>query len=73
MRRNAERMRQTSVSTARAKQHAVIDMDTLRHVHAQLIATVEEVREIHRDGMQQQLARRGGRSSRWFPAACAPM
>ncbi|WP_369914125.1 toxic anion resistance protein [Xanthomonas sp. NCPPB 3005] len=56
MRRNAELMRQTSVDTARANQRAVIDMDTLRHVHEQLIATVEEVREIHRDGMQQRRA-----------------
>lgn len=56
MRRNAELMRQTSVETARANQRAVIDMDTLRHVHEQLIATVEEVREIHRDGMQQRRA-----------------
>lgn len=54
MRRNAELMRQTSVDTAKANQRAVIDVATLRHVHEQLIATVEEVRGIHRDGMQQR-------------------
>ncbi|WXF84674.1 toxic anion resistance protein [Xanthomonas translucens pv. undulosa] len=56
MRRNAELMRQTSVNTARANQRAVIDMDMLRHVHEPLSATAEEVREIHRDGMQQRRA-----------------
>lgn len=54
MRRNADLMRQTSVDTAKANQRAVIDVATLRHVHEQLIATVEEVRNIHREGMQQR-------------------
>ena len=54
MRRNAELMRQTSVETAKANQRAVIDVATLRHVHEQLIATVEEVRDIHRQGMTQR-------------------
>ncbi|WDS36468.1 toxic anion resistance protein [Pseudoxanthomonas sp.] len=54
MRRNADLMRQTSVETAKANQRAVIDVATLRHVHEQLIATVEEVRSIHREGMQQR-------------------
>lgn len=52
MRKNADLMRQTSVETAKANQRAVIDIGTLRHVHEQLIQTVEEVRTIHRDGMQ---------------------
>ncbi len=54
MRRNADLLRQTTVDTAKANQRAVIDVATLRHVHEQLIATVEEVRSIHRDGMQQR-------------------
>ena len=54
MRRNADLMRQTSVETAKANQRAVIDIATLRHVHEQLIQTVEEVRTIHRDGMAQR-------------------
>ncbi len=54
MRRNADLLRQTSVDTARSNQRGVIDLATLRHVHEQLIATVEEVRSIHRDGMQQR-------------------
>lgn len=54
MRRNAELMRQASVETAQANQRAVIDVETLRHVHEQLIATVEEVRGIHRQGMEER-------------------
>lgn len=54
MRRNADLMRQASVSTARSNQRGVIDVATLRHVNDQLIATVEEVRTIHREGMQQR-------------------
>lgn len=54
MRRNADLLRQTTVETAKANQRAVIDVATLRHVHEQLIATVEEVRTIHREGMQQR-------------------
>lgn len=52
MHKNADLMRQTSVETAKANQRAVIDIATLRHVHEQLIQTVEEVRTIHRDGIQ---------------------
>ena len=54
MRSKADLLRQTSVETAKANQRAVIDIATLRHVHEQLIQTVEEVRSIHRDGMQQR-------------------
>lgn len=54
MRRNADLLRQTTVDTAKANQRAVIDVATLRHVHEQLIATLEEVRTIHREGMQQR-------------------
>ncbi|WP_367382808.1 toxic anion resistance protein [Stenotrophomonas cyclobalanopsidis] len=54
MRRNADLLRRASVDTARSNQRGVIDVATLRHVHDQLIATVEEVRSIHREGMQQR-------------------
>jgi uncharacterized protein YaaN involved in tellurite resistance len=54
MRKNADLVHETSVSTAKTAQRAVIDIETLRHVHDQLIKTVEDVREIHRDGMQKR-------------------
>lgn len=51
MRKNAELVHATAVGTARANQRSVIDVDTLRTVNDTLIRTVEEVREIHREGM----------------------
>ena len=44
----------TSVGTARANQRSVIDIETLRTVNETLIRTVEEVREIHREGMAKR-------------------
>ena len=54
MRKNAELVHSTAVGTARANQRSVIDIETLRTVNETLIRTVEEVREIHREGMQQR-------------------
>ena len=54
MRKNAELVHSTAVGTARANQRSVIDVDTLRTVNETLIRTVEEVREIHREGMAQR-------------------
>ena len=54
MRKNAELVHGTSVGTARANQRSVIDIETLRTVNETLIRTVEEVREIHREGMAKR-------------------
>ena len=54
MRKNADLVHATSVGTAKANQRSVIDIETLRHVHDKLIQTVEEVREIHREGMAKR-------------------
>ena len=54
MKRNADLLHQNSVETAKANQRAVIDLETLKHVHDQLIRTVEEVRTIHQEGMQKR-------------------
>ena len=54
MRRNAELVHATSVETAKANQRSVIDIETLRTVNDTLIRTVEEVRQIHQDGMARR-------------------
>ncbi|WP_330968625.1 toxic anion resistance protein [Lysobacter sp. A3-1-A15] len=54
MRRNADLLHESSVATAKANQRGVIDMETLQHVHDKLIQTVEDVREIHREGIEQR-------------------
>ena len=50
LRKNAELLKQNSISTAKINQRAVIDIETLEHVQRTLISTIEEVQEIHRKG-----------------------
>lgn len=54
MRRNADMLHENSVATARANQRGVIDVETLQHVHEKLIQTVEDVRQIHREGIEKR-------------------
>lgn len=54
MRRNADLLHENSVATAKANQRGVIDIETLQYVHDQLIKTVEDVREIHREGIEKR-------------------
>ncbi|MDQ3288986.1 MAG: toxic anion resistance protein [Pseudomonadota bacterium] len=54
MRSNADMLRENSIATARANQRGVIDVETLQHVHEQLIQTVEDVRLIHREGIEKR-------------------
>lgn len=58
MRKNAELVHSSAVGAARANQRSIVDLDSLRSVNETLISTVEEVREIHREGMaaRQNLA-----------------
>ena len=51
MRKNAELVHSSAVGSAKANQRSIVDLDTLRSVNETLISTVEEVREIHREGM----------------------
>ncbi|HEU0307323.1 MAG TPA: toxic anion resistance protein [Lysobacter sp.] len=54
MRSNARLLHENSVATAKANQRGVIDVETLQFVHDQLIKTVEDVREIHREGIEKR-------------------
>ncbi|WP_242112919.1 toxic anion resistance protein [Luteimonas aquatica] len=54
MRSNADLLHQNSVDTAKANQRGVIDVETLQYVHDQLIRTVEDVRAIHREGIEKR-------------------
>jgi uncharacterized protein YaaN involved in tellurite resistance len=49
---NAKLLYQNSVDTARANQRSVIDVSTLEEVQSTLIKTLEDVSQIHRDGVQ---------------------
>ena len=54
LRRNAELLHQNSVSTAKANQRSVIDVETLEHVQNTLIKTVTDVIQIQKEGMAQR-------------------
>lgn len=51
---NAELLKQNSISTAKANQRAVVDIETLEHVQRTLIETVEEVQKIKIEGEQKR-------------------
>jgi uncharacterized protein YaaN involved in tellurite resistance len=54
LRKNAELLKQNSISTARINQRAVIDVETLEQVQRTLISTIEEVQDIHRKGFDSR-------------------
>ena len=49
---NAKLLKDNTISTARANQRLVIDVDTLRQVHDSLVETVQEVIRINADGVK---------------------
>jgi uncharacterized protein YaaN involved in tellurite resistance len=50
MKRNAELLKQNSVAVAKANQRLVIDVETLKSVHENVVQTLDEVRTIHLEG-----------------------
>ena len=48
--RNAEALHQGSVGIARESERAIVDMETLKKTNMELIATLDEVRQIQDDG-----------------------
>ena len=50
LRRNAEALRQGSVEVAKEAERGIVELETLKHTNAELIRTLEEVRQIQADG-----------------------
>lgn len=50
MKRNAELLKQNSIAVAKSNQRLVIDVETLKSVHANVLQTLQEVRTIHVNG-----------------------
>ncbi len=50
LRKNAEALHQGSVDIARESERGIVDLETLRHTNEQLIATLDEVRQIQEEG-----------------------
>ena len=54
--RNAELLQQNSISVAKTNQRSVIDIATLEQVHKTLLSTIQEVQQIHAQGVTQRQA-----------------
>ena len=50
LRKNAEALRTGSVEVARESERGIVDIETLKHTNEQLIATLEEVRQVQDEG-----------------------
>ena len=54
LKKNAEKLKQGSVDIAKEAERSIIDIETLQHTNEQLIATLDEVMQIQRDGAQKR-------------------
>lgn len=56
LRENARLLKDNTISTAKANQRLVIDVETLKEVHENLMSTVQEVVRINQEGVAQRNA-----------------
>ena len=56
LKKNAETLHQATVETARESERGIVDLETLQHTNQELIATLDEVIAIQRDGHQKRQA-----------------
>lgn len=54
LKRNAERLHQSTVEVAKESQRGIIDIETLTYTNQELISTLDEVREIQAEGAQKR-------------------
>ena len=56
MRRNAELLHENTVATAKANQRLVVDIETLRVVHDEVVQALLDVRSVHEEGAKNRSA-----------------
>lgn len=56
LRKNAEALHMASVETAKESERGIVDMDTLKKTNADLIATLDDVLKIQKEGRQKRQA-----------------
>lgn len=54
LRKNAERLKMSTIETARESERGVVDMETLRQINQSLIQTLDEVVKIQDEGRQKR-------------------
>ena len=55
LKKNAETLKQGTVDIARESERSIVDIETVRYTNEQLIATLDEVLQIHAEGRQKRL------------------
>lgn len=55
LKRNAEKLHQSTVAIAEESERGIIDIETLTHTNQELIATLDEVRDIQEKGHQKRI------------------
>ena len=56
LRKNAEKLKQATVESAKEAERGVVDIETLRHTNEMLISTMDEVLAIQQEGKQKRAA-----------------
>lgn len=56
LKKNAETLHQATVDTAKESERGIVDLETLQHTNEELIATLEEVQQIQKDGREKRAA-----------------
>ncbi len=54
LRKNAEKLKMTTVETARESERGIVDIETLTYTNQQLISTIDEVLTIQSEGRQKR-------------------
>ncbi len=54
LRQNAETLHTSTVEIAKETERGIVDMETLTHTNEQLIATLDEVQQIHAEGREKR-------------------
>ncbi|MDO4633938.1 MAG: toxic anion resistance protein [Eubacteriales bacterium] len=54
LKKNAEKLHSATVSTAKEAERGIVDMETLRHTNAELLATFDDVLKIQAEGRQKR-------------------
>jgi uncharacterized protein YaaN involved in tellurite resistance len=56
LRKNAEKLHQSTTEIARESERGIVDIETLTHTNEELIKTFDEVIEIQREGREKRAA-----------------
>lgn len=56
LKRNAEMLKVNTIETAKENERSIVDIETVRKVNDDLIATIEETMKIHKEGREKRAA-----------------